>query len=151
MMTSSLDLQALGGRDTTPPFGFDEFELRRAAVRHRRRTAGWSAAAALGVLAIVPVLAVITQPPPAARVIARPASAVMPLADVFQQPPAVVDMGRFAITSELEDYIALLDAEISAARLTPVPRDELRRLETTRAELNESLQRVARAHALLDL
>ncbi len=150
-MTTSMHLPALAGGNETPPFGFDEFEARRAAVRHRHRTAGWSAAAALGVLAIVPVLAVITRPAPSAHVLGPPPGAMTPLADVFQQPPALVDMSRFAVTAELEDYIALLDAEISAARLTPVPREELRRLEATRAELHESLQHVARAHSVLEL
>lgn len=151
-MTSSPDLRALAGENTAPPFGFEQFEQRRAAARHRSRVAGWSAAAALGVLAIVPVLAFVTQPPPAAHVIAPPAGAPrVPLADLFSQPPALVDMERFAVTSELEDYIALLDAQISAARLTPVAGEDLRRLEKTREELNDSLQRVAHAHALLDL
>lgn len=152
-MTGSLSLAALAGREPAPPFGFEEFESRRAAVRHRHRTAGWSAAAALGVLVIVPAVAVLTQPPPTAQVYGPPASALPPLADVFRQPPpALVDMGRFSVTSELEDYIALLDAEISAARVHPVvPHEELHRLEATRTELNESLQRVARAHALLEL
>lgn len=145
------DLRALGAVEVVPPFDFEDFEQRRAAVRHRRRAAGWSAAAAVGVLALVPAVALLTQPQPAARVIAPAAGEVMPLADVFRQPPALVDMERFAVTSELEDYIALLDAQISAARLAPVPHEDLRRLETARAALDDSLQRVARAHELLDL
>jgi hypothetical protein len=150
-MNASLELGQLSASPAEPPFGFEEFERRRAQVRHRVRAAGWSATAAIGVLAIVPVLAVITQPEPAARIIAAPASQVVPLADVFSQPPALVDMGRFAITSELEDHIAVLDAEITAARLTPVSREQIRRMETAREELNDSLQRVNYAHALLDL
>lgn len=150
-MKTLSDLDALTVRHPTAPFSFNQFEQRRALIRHRSRTAGWSAAAALGLLAVVPVIAVITQPQPAAQVLAPPASQMRPLADVFQQPPALVDMGRFALTSEMEDYIALLDAEISAARLMPVPREELQRMEAARARLNDSLQRVAHAHAMLDL
>lgn len=150
-MKNPLDLRALATPAGDVPFDFAGFERRRAQVRHRARAAGWSAAAAIGVLAVVPVLAVLTQPEPAATVTGPPAQSLTPVADVFLQPPALVDMDRFALTSELEDHIALLDAEISVARLTPVPEAELQRLETTRARLNDSLQRVTYAHALLDL
>lgn len=149
-MSSVPDLRALDAGGAAP-FDFDCFEQRRAAARHRSRTTGWSAAAALGVLAAVPVLAVLTSPEPAARVIAMPAGDTRPFIEVFEQPPALVEMDRFAFTSELEDRIALLDAEISAARLTPVPGEELRRMEVARAQLSESLYSVAQAHALLDL
>src|SRR5690606_6506267 len=145
------DLRSLAAVEPAPPFGFEQFEQRRAVARHRSRVAGWSVATALGVLAIVPVVALVTQPRPAAQVIAPPAGQVMPLAEVFRQPPALVDMERFAITSELEDYIALLDAQISAARLSAVPREELNRLESTRARLRDSLLSGSQAHALLDL
>lgn len=150
-MKNPLELRALATPEAGAPFGFGEFERRRAQARHRARAAGWSATAAIGVLAVVPVVAVLTQPGPAAIVTGPSADAVTPVADDFLQPPALVDMERFALTSELEDHIALLDAEISAARLRPLPDAELRRLETTRARLNDSLQRVAYAHALLDL
>jgi len=133
------------------PFDFETFELRRQSARRRTRTAGWSAAAALGLMAAVPLVAVLTQHEPAALVLSPPASAVTPVADVFLQPPALVDMDRFALTSELEDHIALLDAEISAARLTPLPPERVRRMELARSELSDSLQRVTGAHALLDL
>jgi hypothetical protein len=150
-MTSLPDLRHLADPPVAPPFGFEQFQQRRAIARRRRRTAGWSAAAALGVLAVVPVLAVLTQPEPAAQVLGRPASELPPLADLFQQPPALVDMDRFAVTSELEDYIALLDAQISAAQRSPVPNEQLRRLEATRAQLHDSLKSVSQAHAMLDL
>lgn len=144
-------LRTLPDHEAAVPFDFEEFERRRAQVRHRGRAAGWSVTAAIGVLAVVPVVAVITQPQPAAIVVATPASEVQDVTDVFLQPPAVVAMDRFSVTSELEDHIALLDAEISAARLRPVTGDELQQLEKTRERLNESLQRVNYAHALLDL
>ncbi len=63
--------------------------------------------------------------------------------------PAVVDVGRFEVTSELEDHIALLDAQISAARIYATPPERLRQMESTRAQLNESLQRVSYAQTLL--
>lgn len=145
------DLRALAEGAASAPFDFATFEHRRRLSRLRGRTAGWSAAAALGVLTAVPLLAVLTQQEPAAQVMAPPASTVIPSIERFQQPPALVDMSRFAVTSELEDYIAMLDAEISAARLTPVAPERLRRMETARSELTDSLQRVTYAHALLDL
>jgi hypothetical protein len=150
-MKSSLDLRALALPAADAPFDFAELERRRAVVRHRARAAGWSATAAIGVLAVVPVVAVLTQAEPAAMVIATPGAETRPVADVFLQRPALVDMDRFTVTSELEDHIALLDAEISAARLRPVPGEQLQRMESTRARLNDSLQRVTYAHALLDL
>lgn len=150
-MIAQLELRALATPAGDVPFGFDEFERRRAHERHRKRAAGWSATAAIGVLAIVPVVAVITQPAPAARVMGTPASEVMPVAEVFRQPPALVDMGRFAVTSELEDHIAVLDAEISAARLAPVSREQVRRMEATRQQINDSLRSINTAHALLEL
>lgn len=150
-MSPVIDLRSLAASPVDPPFGFEQFEQRRAAARHRSRVAGWSAAAALGVLALVPALAVLTQPEPAAQVIGRPASELPSLADVFQQPPALVDMGRFAMTSELEDYIALLDAQISAARASSLPQEQVQQLESTRAQLHDSLRSVAEAYALLDL
>jgi hypothetical protein len=150
-MKVSPELSALAGPVGAAPFGFEEFERRRAQARHRTRVAGWGAAPAIGVLTLEPVLAWVTQPDPAARVIARPAASVTPVAEVFARPPALVDMDRFAMTSELEDHIAVLDAQISAARLQPVAAEDLRRMESTREQLNDSLQRVAYAHALLDL
>lgn len=150
-MRNPQELRALATPSGGAPFDFAEFERRRAQARHRARAAGWSATAAIGVLAVVPVVAVITQPAPDATVTGAAADTLRPAAEMFLQPPALVDMDRFALTSELEDHIALLDAEISAARLRPVPGEELQRLESTRARLNDSLQRVAYAHALLDL
>lgn len=150
-MNAQTDLRVLAGPAGEVPFGFEEFERRRAHARHRTRAAGWSASAAIGVLAIVPVVAVVTQPAPAARVIAAPAGELVPVAEVFRQPPALVDMGRFALTSELEDQIAMLDAGISAARLSPVSNEEIRRMEAAREQINDSLRSVNYAHALLEL
>ena len=82
-MRNPQDLRALATPGGGAPFDFAEFERRRAQVRHRARTAGWSAAAAIGMLAVVPVVAVLTQPEPAATVTGPPADAMTPVADVF--------------------------------------------------------------------
>ena len=150
-MKSPPDLRALAADAATAPFDFETFELRWQRARRRGRVAGWGAVAALAVLTSVPLLALLTRPEPAAHVLTPPASAITPSAEMFVQPPALVAMDRFVLTSELEDHIAMLDAEISVARLTPVPSEQLRRMEATRAQLNDSLVRVAHAHALLDL
>jgi hypothetical protein len=68
-----------------------------------------------------------------------------------RQLPALVNMGQFDITSTLEDHIALLDAELSAARVGKVPEVQLRPMESAREQLSASLQRVSYAHALLSL
>ncbi|HUG73766.1 MAG TPA: hypothetical protein VMK82_10100 [Steroidobacteraceae bacterium] len=150
-MNESSRLRALERPAAGAPFDFDEFERRRVQARHRGRLASWSATAAIGVLTLVPVVAVLTQPDPDAQVIRPGAANVRTAAEVLARPPALVDLDRFAMTSELEDHIALLDAQISAARLQSRAVEELRRMESTRAQLNDSLQQVAYAHALLDL
>jgi hypothetical protein len=142
----TLDLPAAGA-----PFDFDEFERRRARARHQGRVAAWSATAAIGVLTLVPVVAVLTQPDPDAQVIQPRITDARTAAEILAAPPALVDLDRFAMTSELEDHIALLDAQISATLLRPVAAEELRRMESTRAQLSDSLQQVSHAHALLDL
>jgi hypothetical protein len=45
----------------------------------------------------------------------------------------------------------LLDAEISAAQVHAVPAEKLRQMESTRQQLNDSLQRVSYAQSLLNL
>lgn len=150
-MSALLQLRELASAGSQAPFDFDAFEARRARARHWHRAAGWSAIGAIGVLAAVPVLALLTRPEPNARVMSQPAAARPAAAEVFLQSPALVDMDRFALTSELEDHIAVLDAEISAARLRPVSPADLKRMESAREQLNSSLQRVNYAHALLDL
>ena len=67
------------------------------------------------------------------------------------QLPALVNLDRFDVTTELEEHIAVLDAELSAARVGTAPAEDLRELESARKQLNQSLQRVSYAHSLLSL
>jgi hypothetical protein len=144
-MNAPVELRQLAAHDpAAPPFGFDEFDRRRARALRQRRAAGWSVAGSVSVLGLVGVLAVLTQAPPAAELTAAALEA-------RDAQPALVDLGQFAVTSELEDHIALLDAEISAARVGAAPQERLHEMESARAELNDSLQRVSYAHSLLSL
>jgi hypothetical protein len=151
-MTNSIDLHELAGADdAAAPYGFEEFQRRRTAAERRRGATVWSIAAAVGVLGMVGLVALLTQRPEAAAVLAG-ASPVHAAAARAATPyqPALVDMGQFAVTSELEDHIALLDEQISAARVYAAPPEQLRQLEYTRRQLNDSLQRVSYAQTLLD-
>jgi hypothetical protein len=146
-MTQSIDLRRLPEIADEPPFPFEEYERRLAIADRRQRATAWSAAASVGTLGVVALLALMTQvPEPAAVVFNGP-----PPDSVADAPyePAVIDLGRFDVTSELEDHIALLDAQISAARVYAAPTERLRQMESTRAQLNESLQRVSYAQSLL--
>ena len=133
------------------PTPFEQFEQRRVRKAARRRTAIWSTAGAVLVLGLVSVLALVTQGP-AQRF--EPGSTAT-MAAISQSDAsaasALVDMGQFDVTAELEDHIALLDAELSAARVHALPAEQLRRLESTRAQLSASLQQVSYAHSLLSL
>ncbi len=150
-MNTSHDLRALGARTDEPPFGFAEFEHRRAALAQRRRVTTWSTVAAVGVLGLVSLLAVITRIPPPATAVAPSVLAQSASTAGADEPPALVDLSQFEITSELEDHIALLDAQISAARVYAQPAERLQQLEATREQLNASLQRVSYAHSLMSL
>jgi hypothetical protein len=145
-MNAPVELRQLAAHENAaPPFGFEEFERRRDARVRQRRTTGWSVAASVGVLGLVAVLALLTQAPqPSAQLTAAAVAA-------RNAQPALVDLGQFEVTSELEDHIAMLDAEISAARVGAAPDERLHEMESARAELNESLQRVSYAHSLLNL
>ena len=145
-MNAPVELRQLAAHENAaPPFGFEEFERRRVARVRQRRTTGWSVTASVGVLGLVAVLALLTQAPqPSAQLTAAAVAA-------RNAQPALVDLGQFEVTSELEDHIAMLDAEISAARVGAAPDERLREMESARAELNESLQRVSYAHSLLNL
>ncbi len=148
-MTNPVDLRQLSS-DVAVPFDFEEFERRRTAARERQRATAWSIAASVVVLGMVGVLALVTQSPdPAALLTSAPhATVATPAADAPYEP-ALVDLRQFAMTSELEDHIALLDAQISAARVYAAPPERLRQMESARAQLNESLQRVSYAQTLL--
>jgi hypothetical protein len=141
--------------DAAAPFGFEVFEQRRALSIARRRTALWGAALSVSMLALVGILALVTQPridrDSVMAAVELQDLRAMPLADQRADSPAMVDLGRFELTSELEDRIAMLDAEISAARVQRAPVEQLRQIEGARQQMSESLQRVSYAHALLSL
>ena len=132
------------------PWSYEHFEQRRSRAAVQRRTAVWSAALSVAALALVSGVALLTQPDGSAYV-AAPLRAAQAVDAVEPQLPALVDMAQFDITSTLEDHIALLDAELSAARVRQVPDAQLRPIESAREQLSASLQRVSYAHALLNL
>jgi len=105
----------------------------------------------MAVLALVSGVALLTQPDDAVYIVSAPSRAVQTDAEAEPQLPALVDMAQFDVTSTLEDHIALLDAELSAARVQQVPDAQLRPIESAREQLSASLQRVSYAHALLNL
>jgi hypothetical protein len=151
-MSMQEDLRALAaGSAPAAPFDFEVFEQRRAAATVRRRSAVLGAAGSIAALAFVSIIALVTQSPQQLRVadVALPAQTLMKAE--FDSAPALIDLDQFDLTTELEDHIAVLDAELSVARVRAAPFDQLRRLESTRAQLNESLQRVSYAHSLLSL
>lgn len=147
-------LRTLAARQDAAPFSFEVFEQRRGRATARRRAVLWGSTLSVAMLLAVGVIALVTQPgvthsqlaaaPAAIRDAARPEVPA-------PEPPALVDLGQFDVTSELEDRIALLDAELSAARVERLPAEQLRRIESTREQMNQSLQRVSYAHALLSL
>lgn len=148
-------LRSLASRDAAAPFGFEVFELRQARALSRRRAVAWGTSLSLSMLALVGILALVTQPrgDRASVMAAVESQYPMALPQAGRRPdaPALVDLSRFALTSELEDHIALLDAELSAARVQRAPADQLRRIEGAREQMSDSLQRVSYAHALLSL
>lgn len=146
---SEVDLRQLAAPEAGAPFGFEEFERRQAQRARNRRSTALGVAGSLAALGLVSLVAVVTQAPESARLADLPAAAVVEPAR--HELPALVDLGRFEVTSEIEDQIALLDAQISAARVRTVPAERLREMESTREQLNDSLQRVSYAHSLLSL
>ena len=151
-MTNPIHLQEpAGAQHDAVPYDFAEFQRRRMAAERRRGATMWSIAALLGVLGTVALLALMTQKPESQALLVDVAPAkATPARKLVQSQPALVDMGQFALTSELEDHIALLDEQISAARVYAAPPEQLRQLEYTRRQLNDSLQRVSYAQNLLD-
>lgn len=150
-MSMQDNLRALARADTPePPFRFDEFEQRRARAMTRRRAALLGTAGSIAALGVVAIMALVTQSPPHLRPDVTPVVQAA-LASGAAELPALVNLDRFDVTTELEDRIAVLDAELSAARVQSAPASRLRQLEHTRTQLNESLQRVSYAHSLLSL
>jgi hypothetical protein len=148
-MNMQENLRLLAARDVSAaPFGFEAFERRRAIGAVRRRATLVSAAGSVAALAFVSVMALITQSPHPLRI----AEAMPPAMPALEEElPALVNLDQFDVTAELEEHIAVLDAELSAARVEAVPAEQLRKLESTRTQLNQSLQRVSYAHSLLSL
>jgi hypothetical protein len=149
-MSMQEDLRALAARSATAaPFDFEAFEQRRSAATVRHRAAVLGAAGSVAALGLVSLVALVTQAPELRMTEAAPSQAAVDSG--FSNPPALVDLDQFDLTTELEDHIAVLDAELSAARVQSAPAAQLRQMESTRAQLNESLQRVSYAHSLLSL
>jgi hypothetical protein len=144
-------LRSLAAHQDAAPFSFDVFEQRRRRVVARRRAALWGSALSVALLVFVGFIALVTQPQVRRDPLLAAAPATLPVELTPIEQPALVDMSQFDVTSELEDHIALLDAELSAARVERMPAEQLRRIESTREQMNESLQRVSYAHALLSL
>ncbi|MEO8314479.1 MAG: hypothetical protein ABI645_06745 [Pseudomonadota bacterium] len=148
-MSIQENLRALAANDVpAAPFGFEAFERRRAMTAVRRRAAVVSATGSIAALAFVSITALLTQGPPRLQVDVAP---VLDGAPADEQLPALVNLDQFDVTTDLEERIAVLDAEMSAARVGAAPAEQLRQLESTRAQLNQSLQRVSYAHSLLNL
>jgi hypothetical protein len=151
-MSTHENLRQLAARDAgAAPFDFDVFEQRRAAAVARRRTSIASAVASVAVLGLVSVIALLTQSPAASRLAGEVAPLVRPAAAATVAAPALIDLDQFDLTVELEDHIAALDDQLSAARQQAVPAARLQQLESTREQLNNSLQRVSYAHSLMSL
>jgi hypothetical protein len=136
------------------PFSFEHFEQRRQAQRLRRSGAQRAAFATVAALAVVLGVALVTQPPPrdvGATRLATVSQGSLAVGDIdeMQTMPALVNLDQFERTSELEDQIALLDAQLSAASFAAQSRVSVRELESTRAQLQDSLQRVSYAHSLM--
>ena len=149
-MNMQEDLRALAMHAPAAPFDFEVFEQRRAAASLRRRTAVLGAAGTIAALGLVSLVALVTQSPQQLRLADAAPARTTEAAD-SSAAPALIDLDQFDVTTELEDHIAVLDAELSVARVRAAPAEQLRRLEATRAQLNESLQRVSYAHSLLSL
>jgi hypothetical protein len=147
-MNMQENLRALAAMDTSAaPFGFEAFERRRTMGVVRRRATIVSAAGSVAALAFVAVMALVTQAPQRLQF----ADGMAQDSALQQELPALVNLDQFDVTAELEEHIAVLDAELSAARAGAVPAEQLRELESTRTQLNQSLQRVSYAHSLLSL
>ncbi len=150
-MNTQEELRSLAARGASAaPFDFEVFEQRRAAAIGRRRSTLLGAAGTIAALGLVSLAALVTQSPPQQWMTAAPLPAQTTTAD-SSAAPALIDLDQFDVTTELEDHIAVLDAQLSVARVQAAPVEQLQRLESTRAQLNESLQRVSYAHSLLSL
>jgi hypothetical protein len=150
-MNTQENLRTLADMDVpAAPFGFEQFERRRALATVRRRTTLLSAAGSMATLGVVSIMALVTQGPPQFQEAGSRPVLAAPTPE-YADLPALVNLDQFDLTTELEDHIALLDAELSAARVQAAPAQQLRQMESTREQLTQSLQRVSYAHSLLNL
>jgi hypothetical protein len=145
------NLRALAAVDApAAPYGFEAFVQRRTLAAVQRRNTWLGAAGSIAALGVVSILALVTQAPPQLQLAGTmPVEAIAATESAAR--PALVNLDQFDLTTELEDHIAMLDAELSMARVAAAPVEELRQLESTRQQLNDSLQRVSYAHSLLNL
>lgn len=140
-----------------PPYAFDEFQKRSVRRQGARAAVGWSVAATVATLGLVLTLALVTgregpgaMPGAAVRTLAT-SSSTTPVAVAQPEQSALVDLGQFAVTSEMEDNIAWFDAALSESRVHSASPEHLRQLETARNQLADSLQKVSYAHSFLGL
>jgi hypothetical protein len=137
------------------PYGFAEFE-RRAAVRRRRarwRTGALRAAWAASLLTVVVLAWHGSRPAREQRPVA-PSLARSVLADerwlaAVEPAASRVQVDTRLASVALEQQIALVDDLLSDARVSSDPLLTLRRLESERARLVDSLVRVRHAEALI--
>lgn len=149
-MNMQENLRALAEKDVpAAPFSFETFERRRGMAMVRRRATIVSAAGSVAALAFVSVMALVTQGP--ARLQIEDAAPLQVVEPVAEQLPALVNLDQFDMTTEIEEHIAVLDAQLSEARAQAAPVEQVHQLESTRAQLSQSLQRVSYAHSLLSL
>lgn len=138
-------LSALARRQApaAAPYGYDEFVRRHRRRLHRRRAAGWVAAASL--TAVVAVVGIGLY-----GAVQGPQGVPPALADATDGvPPALVQADRELLHDELEAHIAWLDAVLSADAADVLSGPERMQLRRARVQLAGSLQRVAYARALL--
>jgi hypothetical protein len=152
--SSAVTLKELAALDafSPPPYGFDEFTRRTVRARRERRVLAVSAAAsvaALGVLISV-ALREAQTPSPAGASIVQPMPRRESATTAVAAEPALVEVDRYVLRSDLEDRIAWFDAALSTGRVEAVPDEEMLQLQSAREQLARSLQHVTYAHALLD-
>ena len=98
-------LRSLASRDVAAPFAFEVFELRQARALSRRRAVAWGSALSLSMLSLVGILALVTQPRVDRGSVMVAVESQYPMAPPQAgrplDAPALVDLGRFALTSEL--------------------------------------------------
>ena len=154
-MNASQRLQTLAAREpAVAPYGYDDFELRGQRARGRRFATQRGLAASLAIVGVAVVLAITTRRPGTEVAVDSTALAPPPAQsaqDAVREEPALVDLGQFAMRSELEDRIAWVDMQLSVGRAYAAPADQLQELAATRDRLEQSLQRVSYAQSLMSL